>query len=99
MPRANPGKLNYVSSGTGSLFHLIGELFKQQAGVDMVHVPQTALTPAVQDLVGGHVDLGFLSINAIRPHGGKSGEMLATEIRRDSAIAEKTIKAARINVE
>jgi tripartite-type tricarboxylate transporter receptor subunit TctC len=66
--KANPGKLNYVSSGNGSLFHLQGEVFKQRAGVDMTHVPQKALSPAVQDLVGGHVDLGFLSFNAIRPH-------------------------------
>lgn len=66
--KANPGKLNYVSSGNGSLFHLIGELFTKRAGVDIVHVPQKSLPPAVQDLVGGHVDLGFLSYNAIRPH-------------------------------
>lgn len=66
--KANPGKLNYASSGNGSVFHVVGELFKQQTGVDLVHVPFKALSPAVQDLVGGHVDLGFLSYNAIQPH-------------------------------
>lgn len=84
--KANPGKLSYVSSGNGSLFHLIGELFKQRAGVDMLHIPQKALTPAVQDLVGGHVDVGFLSYNAVRPH-AESGRVRLLAVMTPKPVA------------
>jgi tripartite-type tricarboxylate transporter receptor subunit TctC len=57
--KANPGKLNYASSGVGSLGHLGAELFKTMAGVDMKHIPYTGSAPAQNGLVGGHVD-GFI---------------------------------------
>jgi tripartite-type tricarboxylate transporter receptor subunit TctC len=55
--KANPGKLNFASSGNGSIQHIAGELFKQLAGVSLTHVPYKGSGPAVQDLLGGQVDL------------------------------------------
>jgi tripartite-type tricarboxylate transporter receptor subunit TctC len=55
--KANPGKLNYASSGNGSIQHIAGELLKQLTGTQMTHVPYKGSGPAVQDLMGGTVDL------------------------------------------
>jgi tripartite-type tricarboxylate transporter receptor subunit TctC len=57
--RANPGKLNFASSGNGTSIHLSAELFKTMAGVQMTHVPYKGSAPALQDLVGGQVQLMF----------------------------------------
>ena len=55
--KANPGKLNYASSGVGSPGHLAAELFKSMSGIDMKHIPYTGSAPAQNALVGGHVDV------------------------------------------
>jgi len=55
--KANPGKLNYASSGNGSIQHIAGELFKQLTGTFITHIPYKGSGPAVQDLMGGQVDL------------------------------------------
>ena len=57
--KANPGKVNFGSAGSGSSIHLSGELFNALAKVDMVHVPYKGSAPAVTDLVGGQIDLMF----------------------------------------
>jgi tripartite-type tricarboxylate transporter receptor subunit TctC len=57
--KANPGKLNFGSGSTGSAGHLAGELFKAMAGLDMTHVPYKGAAPAMQDLVGGQIQLMF----------------------------------------
>jgi tripartite-type tricarboxylate transporter receptor subunit TctC len=57
--KANPGKINMASAGTGGPQHAAGELFKYLAGVDMVHVPYRGSTPAVTDLIGGQVQVMF----------------------------------------
>lgn len=57
--KANPGKLNYYSSGMGSTQHLAGEMFKLQAGVDIVHVPYKGSAPAIADVLGGVITMGF----------------------------------------
>lgn len=57
--KKNPGKLNYASSGSGSTIHLSAELFKSMTGTDMNHIPYRGSAPAVNDLVGGQVDLMF----------------------------------------
>ena len=59
--KANPGKLSMASAGVGTPGHLAGELFKLMAGVDMVHVPYRSGAPAQADLIGGQVQLMFLS--------------------------------------
>jgi tripartite-type tricarboxylate transporter receptor subunit TctC len=57
--RANPGKLTYASQGVGASGHIAGELFKLNAGVDIVHVPYKGAAPAAQDLAAGHVSMMF----------------------------------------
>ena len=57
--KANPGKLNFASSGNGTSIHLSGELFKAMTGVQMTHVPYKGSAPALTDLVGGQVQLMF----------------------------------------
>jgi len=57
--KANPGKLTYASQGNGSSGHIVGEQFKQVAGVDIVHVPYRGAAPAMQDLLAGHVSIMF----------------------------------------
>lgn len=60
--KANPGKLTFGSSGTGSIGHIVGETFKRVAGVDMLHVPYKGAGPLRQDLLGGVVDMQFESV-------------------------------------
>lgn len=55
--KANPGRLNYASSGNGSIQHIAGELFKQLTGTFITHIPYRGSGPAVQDLLGGQVDM------------------------------------------
>ena len=57
--KANPGKVNMASAGSGSAPHMAGELFKMMAGVDMVHVPYRGQGPAMTDLLGGQVQILF----------------------------------------
>jgi tripartite-type tricarboxylate transporter receptor subunit TctC len=59
--KANPGKLSMASAGTGVGGHIAGELFKMMAGVDMVHVPYRSGGPALTDLLGGHVQVQFVT--------------------------------------
>ena len=66
--KANPGKLNYASSGNGSLQHVTGAMLEQQGGIKMVHVPYKGQAPALQDLLGGQVDLTFGTAPPFMPH-------------------------------
>jgi tripartite-type tricarboxylate transporter receptor subunit TctC len=60
--KANPGKLSYSSPGVGSASHLAAEMLKTMAGIDMVHVPNKGMGPAVVDLIGGQVQVMFASV-------------------------------------
>ena len=62
--KANPGKINFASGGIGGPSHLAGELFKAMAGVNLVHVPYRGGGPAVNDLLGGQVQVYFASTPA-----------------------------------
>ena len=62
--KANPGKINMASSGNGSSTHVAGELFKMMTGVDMVHVPYRGNAPALTDLLGGQVQVYFVTTPA-----------------------------------
>ncbi len=66
--KANPGKLNYGSAGTGSVPHLTGELFKSLAGVDLVHVPYRGGALSIADVIGGNVQLTFEASGPLLPH-------------------------------
>jgi tripartite-type tricarboxylate transporter receptor subunit TctC len=72
--KANPGKLSFAHSGTGSGQHMSGELFKKMAGIDIVHIPYKGGGPAVQDLVAGQVPMGVLGSTPLIPH-HKSGRI------------------------
>src|SRR5215217_2437005 len=75
---ARPGELSFGSSGVGSVFHLMGELFNQSAGVKINHVPYRGVAPALQDVVAGHIPMAFLSIsNALAVADAKSVKILA----------------------
>ena len=66
--KANPGKVNYGSSGPGGISHLAAELFRSAAGLDIVHVPYRGAAPAVQDLLAGQVQMVVLDISVLLPH-------------------------------
>jgi tripartite-type tricarboxylate transporter receptor subunit TctC len=66
--KANPGKLSFAHSGTGSGQHMSGELFRKMAGIDIVHIPYKGGGPAVQDLVAGQVPMGVLGSTPLIPH-------------------------------
>ena len=72
--RANPGKLNYASAGSGSTNHLSAALFEKMAGISMTHVPYKGGAPAVVDLVGGQVDVFFTGSTNVLGH-VKSGKL------------------------
>lgn len=65
--KQNPGKLSYGTSGTGSPHHLAGELLRQKTGIDIQHVPYRGGGAAVNDLLGGHISMAFLSLSAAVP--------------------------------
>jgi tripartite-type tricarboxylate transporter receptor subunit TctC len=66
--KANPGKINMATAGSGSTSHVTGELFKMMAGVEMVHVPYRGSTPALTDLLGGQVQVMFDATPSSLPH-------------------------------
>jgi tripartite-type tricarboxylate transporter receptor subunit TctC len=67
LAKAKPGTLNYASSGTGSQYHLAGELFKTMTGTDIVHVPYKGSTGARNDILGGQVQMMFDTIPTMNP--------------------------------
>ena len=90
MAKAKPGTLNFGSAGIGSSLHLIGELFKRSAGVDMKHVPYRGAAPAMNDLVGGRIDVMFdtatVSMSQIR--GGTIRALGVSTRERIPALAD-----------
>jgi len=88
--KANPGKLNYASTGSGTSPHLSMELMKTMAGVDLVHIPYKGGGPAMTDLMGGQVSAQFIGLPVALPH-IKSGKLRAlgvTSAKRASAAAD-----------
>jgi tripartite-type tricarboxylate transporter receptor subunit TctC len=76
--KANPGKLNFASQGTGTTPHLSAELFNQLAGTKLVHVPYKGTAQAVNDVIAGHVDLMFLEMgSAFQLYKGGRAKVLA----------------------
>jgi len=88
--KANPGKITMASAGIGSTGHLVGELFKMTAGVDLVHVPYRGAGPALTDLLGGQVLLSFAgiagSIEYVRS--GKLRALAVTTATRAEALPD-----------
>jgi len=74
--KANPGKLNYASSGPGTPYHMAGELFKAMAGVDIVHIPYKGSSGARTDILGGQVQMMFDAVPTMAEH-AKTGKVKA----------------------
>ncbi|MBO9515000.1 MAG: tripartite tricarboxylate transporter substrate binding protein [Variovorax sp.] len=88
--KAKPNSLSYASPGVGSGLHLAGELFKQQAGIDILHVPYKGTAPALNDVLGGVVPLMFSNLPATLPF-IKNGKLVAigiTEAKRTPVAPE-----------
>ncbi|MGZ5118271.1 MAG: tripartite tricarboxylate transporter substrate binding protein [Burkholderiales bacterium] len=88
--KANPGKLNYASSGTASIVHLAGELFNVSAGVQTVHIPYKGTGPALNDLLSGQIDMMFASPVPTIPHvkAGKLRAIAMASTQRSPAMPE-----------
>jgi len=86
--KANPGKLNFGSAGNGTSHHLVGELFKMQAGVELTHVPYRGAGPLMQDLLAGVVDLAFDGMGTSAPQikAGKLRPLAVTSPTRSPVI-------------
>ena len=88
--KAAPEKFSFASVGNGSPGHLAGELMKQVAGVDIVHIPYKGTGPAMADLLGGHVNMQFSGISSARPHvdAGKLRALVVTGRQRNPAMRD-----------
>jgi tripartite-type tricarboxylate transporter receptor subunit TctC len=88
--KANPGKINMASSGSGTSVHLSGELFKSMTGCDMLHVPYKGAGPALTDLIGGQVHVIFDNLPSSVGHikGGRIRALAVTSEQRDGALPD-----------
>jgi tripartite-type tricarboxylate transporter receptor subunit TctC len=87
LAKAQPGKINFASSGYGAAAHLAGELFKSEARIDIVHVPYKGAAPALQDVIGGHDQMMFATAASVIGH---------IEGRRVRALAVTTLKRTKV---
>ncbi|WP_444633485.1 Bug family tripartite tricarboxylate transporter substrate binding protein [Cupriavidus oxalaticus] len=95
--KANPGKLNYASSGSGALLHLGGALFAKETGIQVAHVAYKGSAPAITDLISGSTQFMFLPLNEATPHikAGKLKPLAITSNKRSTIIGDvPTIKEA-----
>lgn len=98
--KANPGRLNFGSAGSGTSHHMIGELFKQTAKVDLTHVPYKGAGPMMQDLLAGQVDMAFdgMGTSATQIKGGKLRPLAVTTATRSPVIPDTpTMKEAGVD--
>jgi tripartite-type tricarboxylate transporter receptor subunit TctC len=88
--KANPGKVNWASSGNGTSVHLSGELFKMMTGVDLTHVPYRGSAPALTDMISGQVQVMFDNMPSSLPHvqGGKLRALAVTTATRSEALPD-----------
>ena len=88
--KANPAKLNYASAGSGTSHHLAGELFKLQTGTFITHIPYRGAGPALQDLIGGNVDMLFDGLGSSASHikGGRIKALMVSGSKRNPAFPD-----------
>jgi tripartite-type tricarboxylate transporter receptor subunit TctC len=88
LARKEPGKINFASAGNGTTNHLSGELFKSRANIDIVHVPYRGAGPAMNDIVGGHVQMFFDLMPVVLPQiaTGKVRALANAGAKRPSAL-------------
>lgn len=97
LAKAQPGKLNFASSGPGSLPHLAGELLKLTANIDIVHVPYRGAAPALNDLLGQQVQMAFLDLPVLLPQikaGSLRGIAMGSPQRAPTAMEVPTTAEA-----
>lgn len=90
MAKAQPGAVNYASSGSGTSIHMSGEMFKHLAGLNLVHIPYKGSAPALNDLLGGQVMMMFDNIPSALPHikSGRLRALATTGAKRDPLLPE-----------
>ena len=90
LAKSQPGKINFSSSGVGSIIHTAGELFNLMGGVDMVHVPYRGGAPAVNAVLAGEVQVGFLALptTVSLAHAGKIRILAVTQGKRSRLTPE-----------
>jgi tripartite-type tricarboxylate transporter receptor subunit TctC len=90
LAKANPGKLNFASSGRGLAAHLAGELFKAEAKIDIVHVPYKGAAPALQDVIAGHVQMMFATVSSVVSHiqDGKVRPLAVATLKRTAVLPD-----------
>jgi tripartite-type tricarboxylate transporter receptor subunit TctC len=90
LAKQKPGQLNFASSGYGAAAHLSGELFKAQAGIDIVHVAYKGAAPALQDVIGGHVQMMFATAASVVGHikDGLVRPLAVTTLRRTAVLPD-----------
>jgi len=88
--RSKPGRLNYASSGNGTVTHLAGELFKLMGNVDITHIPFKGGAPALTALISGEVDLSYENSLVVTPHvkAGKVKALAVTGLKRSQLMPE-----------
>ena len=89
--KANPGKLQYGSSGIGSPHHLAGELLRHKTGIDIVHVPYRGGGATINDPLGGHIKVAFLSLSSAVPHLSSAKIRIVAVVERDRYAAMSDI--------
>jgi tripartite-type tricarboxylate transporter receptor subunit TctC len=90
LAKAQPGKLNFASSGHGLAAHLAGELFKAEANIDIVHVPYKGAAPALQDVIAGHVQMMFATASSVVSHiqDGKVRPIAVATLKRTAVLPD-----------
>jgi tripartite-type tricarboxylate transporter receptor subunit TctC len=88
--RANPGKYNYASAGSGTSSHLAGEQFRLSLGLDIVHIPFTGGAPAIASVVAGHTPIGLVAPNVAIPQiqDGKVRALAVTSAARAQTLPD-----------
>ena len=90
LAKAKPGQINYASTGSGSSGHLVMEMFRSQAGIDITHVPYKTIGQTTADLISGQVSLWFPTIPGALPHikGGRMRALAVAGAKRSPALME-----------
>jgi tripartite-type tricarboxylate transporter receptor subunit TctC len=86
--KANPGKLSFSSAGVGSASHLAAELFKNEAGIEMVHVPNKGMSPALLDVISGNVQLMFASVPGMMHEKTRVRPIAMAELKRSGLLPD-----------
>ena len=107
LAKSKPGQLNYASSGTGSQYHLAGELFKTMSGTDIVHVPYKGSSGARNDILGGQVQMMFDTLPTMKPNvdaglvralGTSGADALADHARRADDLGSRRARLHRLRL-